>query len=114
MLPADGAFLAVPVTIIDSSGLVVSVLDWPPDGQTDRITPAPGHANAVVYRWLGGRCDRATSIRVDRSDGSVTLLRTTEVSGETCLLDGIERSVVIDFRGPIDPASIIDLTDVLF
>jgi hypothetical protein len=113
MLPGDGPVGALPVTILDDAGVVLGVEAGPIEGR-EGIVPATERTNAVVYQWIGGLCDRLVTIRIDRLDGRISLLRTDETTGTTCLLAGIGRSVVIDFRGPIDPASIIDLTDVLF
>jgi hypothetical protein len=112
VVPGDGPVGALPVTILDDAGLVLGV-EAGPLGR-EGIVAATNRTNAVVYQWLGGLCDRLVTIRIDRLDGQISLLRTDEEAGTTCLLAGIERSVVIEFREPIDPSSIVDVSNTLF
>jgi hypothetical protein len=115
VLRGSGDILPLLVTIVDGSGTVIAVSGGGGElGEGDAIVAVAGRPNAIEYHWLGGLCDRAATIRVERSDGSTTLYRSEVQSGTTCLLAGVGRSVVIEFLEPIDPRSVVDITNVLF
>lgn len=109
-----GEYPGLPITIVDRGGIVVGVEEATVDFGTDPITSPPGRPNAIVYQWVGGACDRDGRIDIDRTDGSITLLRIVEETGTSCTLQGIGRSIVIEFREPVDPATVIDRTNMLF
>lgn len=114
VLRGDGPTRGLPVTIIDRAGIVIGVDQAPVGFGRDAILGLPGRPNAIVYRWLGGECDRATTISVSRDDGVTELLRVDTFASTSCTLEGLERSVVIEFREPIDPTTVVDQTNVLF
>jgi hypothetical protein len=119
VLRSDGPPLRpLSVTVEDRTGLVLSVAEATIDAAAggdarDSFAAVAGRPDAIVYRWLGGACDRAATIHVDRSDGHVVVRREDVVTGDSCLMIGITRAVVIGFREPVDPATVVDLTNLL-
>ena len=113
VLPADGPIRSLPVTVIDGTGIVMSVAGASVDSGPVSVSAVPGRPNAIVYQWDGGACDRATTITVGRQDGSIRLSRVTEFrhGGSGCTLEAIGRSVVLEFREPIDASSIVVAPD---
>jgi len=110
---------AVTVTIDDRAGIVTAVAEATDAEATavsgaDAFAAVPGRPNAIVYQWLGGACDRAATIHVSRSASQVELLREDVETGSACLMIGITRTIVIEFREPIDPMTVVDLTKLLF
>ena len=110
---------AVTVTIDDQAGLVTGVAEATVEdvaamSARDSFAAVPGRRDAIVYQWVGGACDRAATIHVSLSGSQVELRREDMVTGNACLMIGITRAVVIEFREPLDPASIVDLTNLLF
>jgi hypothetical protein len=102
------------VTVEDGTGLVTFVGPGPADETILGAVAVPGHPNAVVIGWLGGQCDDAVRIGLGRYNDQIHLYRSTSERSGPCLIGGIERSIILELREPIDPARIIDTTDWLY
>ena len=113
-LPGDGLVPSLTVKV-DDPGRVVRLVTGAPGQTFDApIVAVPGRSDAIVYSWTGGLCDRSVTIRVHQANGSTSLYRSDDQSPGTCLLAGVSRSIVIVFDGPVDPASVEDITNTLF
>ena len=101
------------VTLEDGTGLLRFVGPGPSNELIIGAVAVPGDPNAVVIGWLGGRCDAAARIGIAQDKDQIHVHRSTTVSSDACVLEGIGRSIVIEFREPVDPASIVDTSDWL-
>lgn len=77
------------------------------DQNSIQVANAAGHPEAVLVRWVGGRCDRTWRLWVSRAstDGAAIQLVAGDLA-ELCRLVGITRTVVLEFREPVDASTV--------
>src|SRR5690348_9008739 len=86
VLRGDPGIPPLTVTVEDGTGLVTFVGPGPTDEIVIGAVAVPGRRDAVLIGWLGGRCDHATRIGLERNNDQIHVYRSTSVSSEDCLL----------------------------
>ncbi len=105
---SDGSY-PMPVTLGDTTGLVVSVeptvLDgWPGDDPT--VTTDPGDPNVIILSWLGGACEDETVVGFWPAEGRYGMYVSTRGGpglGGGCPAIGLLRAIRIRLSSPVAP-----------
>jgi hypothetical protein len=102
--PANGNIAALPVTVSDATGTVVSA-DQAPAGflpvVDEGFSTVIENPNAIVVHWIGGACDASVAMSV-RDTGTITVHVATTRKPGACDLLGVSRAVLMQFSHPID------------
>ena len=108
LLPGHDPIKALPVSILDTTGLVVDAnAAIEPFANPDGAHPVPGSPERMRINWLGGACDRDVRARVTRSGSDLLVTIDTFVPGDGgCTLEGISRTFELQFVRAFDPARI--------
>jgi hypothetical protein len=103
---------AMTVVVEDHDGTVTAVerTDVPDDRQPDRnfgSSPINGQGNDVTVWWMGGACERETTVRVTTRPGGMHL----DISSDrgltmSCPAVGIMRAVRLHLAQPVDLSEI--------
>jgi hypothetical protein len=102
----DGSY-SMPVTLGDTTGLVVSMepgVADPPAGSDASVSTDPANPNVLIVRWFGGACEEETVLGLwpDGDDfGMYVALRGGPGLGGGCPAIGINRAVRITLSSPI-------------
>lgn len=113
-LAKDGGFELpkVRAALVDLSGRVTGVRAPRPDeprlidrggGRSAFLIPDPTVPDRYQLVWTGGRCDGDTVVTIDDELRTV-MVEATQVGG--CDAIGVERRLIIDVDGAIDPAAV--------
>jgi hypothetical protein len=105
--PGDPAVPALPIVVTDDTGGVVAVGEAPdgvPFASDQGIAFDPGRPNAVMLHWSSGPCDTRVTVDIASTE-TVDMVVTTFFRG-VCDPIGIEREVMVSFRGRVDPSRI--------
>ena len=111
VFPAMGDIAALPVSVEDKTGLVLSVEAIPAGWSEDVVGRHPDKADTLVIPWLGGMCDERVRVAVVPVGPEVHVGIHTNRAGGGCRLAGITRALSVGFDGPVDP-SIVRVVDV--
>jgi endonuclease/exonuclease/phosphatase (EEP) superfamily protein YafD len=104
VFPAIGDLPALPVTIVDRTGRVVSAettATGPGGGVVERD---PARPNALVVPWTGGMCDLRADVAVVQIGPEIQVGIHTDRADGVCRLAGIVRTISLGFDGPVDPS----------
>lgn len=102
--PAMGDIAALPVTIRDGTGRVVSAEPMRAGAGADVVSRDPDRANALVIAWTGGMCDVRAEVAVVQVGPEIHFGVNTERADGPCRLAGITRAISVGFDGPVDPS----------
>lgn len=107
----DGTF-GVQVMLRDATGLVTGIAAPPATKPwfEAAIDNPDGRPDALLYTWLGGACDTVTTITFERTGSRFRLRATTETTGDSCILIGLGRQLLIQLDEPID-AGLVNLAE---
>jgi hypothetical protein len=78
------------------------------DDHSIQVANVVGQPGSVLVRWMGGACDRTWRLWVRRADTDGATIQMIPLgSGVSCRLVGITRTIVLDFRTPIDASTVL-------
>ena len=102
---------AVPISLIDQTGLVTTVRTAPPGDVRDgpRVEAEPNIANGLRVSWLGEGCDNRLSLVFGPSARGYELaihVDPNAAGGFGCVDVTIARGLSITLSEPVDPASV--------
>jgi hypothetical protein len=98
---------AVPVSITDTTGTVVSA-GFVASGNPDGVANLPGDPATLLITWLGGMCDARFDVLIEPRGGGLVVQHLTTRRGGGCLLAGIGRTLQLGFSVPV-PADSVEL-----
>jgi hypothetical protein len=104
VFPAVGDIAALPVTIVDRTGRVVSVEPTAPGAGGDVAERDPARPNALVIPWTGGMCDLRADVAVVQVGPEIHVGIHTDRADGPCRLAGIVRTLSLGLNGPVDPS----------
>jgi hypothetical protein len=101
----DGSY-SMPVTLGDTTGLVVSIEpivleDWP--GDDPMVTGDPANPNALVLSWMGGACEDETVVGFWPDDERFGMYVSPRGGFGSCPAIGLLRAVKITLSAPVAP-----------
>lgn len=105
--PPFGEIEALPVRLVDRTGLAMAIEVAADEGRIEPVENQPGRPNVLIATWLGGMCDHQVTLTFESTDQGYRLTERTDRS-DSCLLAGISRTVVIHLSQPV-PASLVTL-----
>ena len=109
--PVMGDVAALPISVEDKTGRVVSLEAMPAGWSDDAVRRHPDHADTLVIPWLGGMCDERVRIAIVRVGPEINVGIHTDRADGPCRLAGIGRAISVGFDGPVDP-SLVSVVDV--
>lgn len=102
--------LPLPVTLVDTTGLVVAIGPAEIDQADFRdagVLPDPGNPTAFVLTWLGGMCDNDVALVLSSTDSGYDLnLAIHQKLGGGCPAAGVLRAIRVETTAPIPVATI--------
>lgn len=102
VFPAVGDIAALPVTIVDRTGRVVSVEPTAPGAGGDVAERDRARPNALLIPWTGGMCDLRADVAVVPVGREIHVGIHTDRADGPCRLAGIVRTLSLGFDGPVD------------
>jgi hypothetical protein len=105
-IPAKQDVRALPVTVVDNTGIVLEVSPAAiPAGfnGVTRVEVVAGRDDAVVLAWTGGACDDRAIVRIDRAGNRYQAKVESQTSPLGCTAVGIFRAVLLSLTGPVGP-----------
>lgn len=108
VLPGNDTIRPLPVSVVDTTGLVLDADAAGPGGE-DGVVSVLGHPERLRFGWTGGECEESTLIRVDRAGTGlqVTIREVYDPPQGGCILIGLGRQIELAFSDAIDPARIV-------
>lgn len=91
---------ALPVSLTDTSGLVVGFHPAPPGAWNTGVAALPEDKSALVITWVGGACDSHVSLTTQGTASALQVAIQTSTSGG-CRLLGVGRSVELALNGVV-------------
>ena len=102
-IPAGPDVHALPVTVVDSSGIVrdamPAILVGVVDGTT--VEAVAGRHDAVVVSWIGGDCDDHAIISIEPTGDRYRASVTSQSSAMSCSAAGVLRGVRLSLTKPV-------------
>jgi len=102
---ADGD--PVPISLVDQTGLVTSMILAPDASAGSDVEAVPGNANALRVSWQGGPCDdRETLVLNDIGGGRYELAIHNHppiTAGFSCDASTVARVIEISFKQRLEP-----------
>ena len=113
---------ALPVTLHDATGTVTGIAVGelrPEDNLLDlprgHAESVPNKPNRIRFLWMGGACEREVVLALSAIESQNVLRIHAESSisilGGGCPALGVNRSVIVEFNQPVDPADFDVRTD---
>lgn len=106
VFPAQGDVAALPVRVSDPSGVIRAVSIFAADAGHDGVTQVPGRDDALYLQWMGGMCDRAAEVVVDRAGAILFVTISTKRDFGGCRLMGISRTLMLELNEPVDASTV--------
>jgi hypothetical protein len=103
-IPASRDAAALPVTIVDHSGIVSEAgPDASPDDVVSRtiVQAVPGREDAVRLSWIGGACDDRAIVTIDRDGDRYRVTVEAKPSAKECPPVGIIRTLRLTLTAPV-------------
>ena len=104
--PAQGDVAALPVRVSDLPGVIRAVSVVAADAGHEGVTQVPGREDALYLQWLGGMCDRAAEVVVDRAGAGLLVTISTERDFGGCRMAGITRTLMLELNEPVDASTV--------
>ena len=104
--PAQGDIAALPVRVSDLPGVIRAVSVVAADAGQEGVTQVPGRDDALYLQWLGGMCDRAAEVVVDRAGAGLLVTISTERDFGGCRMAGITRTLMLELNEPVDASTV--------
>jgi hypothetical protein len=107
--PREVGDKALPISLIDQTGLVMAIAAAPDASTSSEVEPVPDRPSELRVSWVGGACDdRVTMVLVDIGATYQLAIHNHPqfAAGITCDASGIPRIVDITFNRPLEPADL--------
>lgn len=107
--PGSVSVDAEPVSLTDTTGLVVGIRVVPADPALDGAASIPGRPNALLVSWTGGACEAHVRLALTTSPAGfkVTIDADPSLGGMLgCPAVGIPRTIEIELSQPIEPSRV--------
>lgn len=96
---------AVPIRIVDGTGLVQSVAIAKDPAALEGVRLVPDRPDAIEFHWTGGACDDRVEVTIQGAPGDILLTIRTARSG-ACRLIGIDRGIELQLSQRVDPTTV--------
>jgi len=105
-LPAGAGFRALPVEVVDASGLLAGAGPAAEPVTADGAQAVPGQPKRVRVTFTGGLCDIHAAIRLEGNAQHLRVAIERRETGNACAAAGVFRTVELRFVEAIDPGVI--------
>jgi len=99
----------IPLTLVDQTGLVTSIVAVPGEAASTGVEVAPGVGSALRVGWQGGPCDDRVTLVLNDIGSSYELAIHNHppiTAGLTCDDSIVTRAVDITFNRHLDPSQL--------